>query len=133
MTTEIKVSFPGNLKVAAQIGDFIIPTDQPEKSGGDGSAPTPFNLFAASIATCAGYFALKFCRTREIATDGMQLALDYDWDAEKKRYARMAIKLTLPDNFPAKYHTPLLRALDQCLVMEHIRNPPDFETSIVPA
>ena len=133
MTTEINVSFPGNLKVAAQIGDFTIPTDQPEKTGGDGSAPTPFNLFAASIATCAGYFALKFCRTREIATDGMRLTLDYDWDAEQKRYARMAITLTVPDSFPAKYHTPLLRALDQCLVMEHIRHPPEFETRIVPA
>ena len=131
MSTEIEVSFPGNLKVEARIGEFIIPTDQPEKAGGDGSAATPFNLFAASIATCAGFFAIKFCRTRDIATDGMKLKMNYDWDKEKKRYAKMTMQLTLPDNFPAKYQTPLLRALDQCLVMEHIHNPPEFETSIV--
>ncbi len=131
MSTEIEISFPGNLKVNAQVGEFIIPTDQPEKAGGDGSAPTPFNLFAASIAACAGFFAVKFCRTREIPIEGMKLKMYYDWDREKKKYPKMTMQLTLPNNFPAKYETTLLRALDQCLVLDHIRNPPEFETSIV--
>lgn len=131
MSPEIEVSFPGNLKVNAQVGEFIIPTDQPEKVGGDGSAPTPFNLFAASIVTCAGFFAAKFCRTRDIAIDGMKLTMSYDWDKEKKRYAKMTMQLTLPKSFPAKYQKPLLRALDQCLVLDHIHNPPEFETNIV--
>jgi len=33
------VSFPGNLRVEAKVGEFIIATDQPEKSGGEGTAP----------------------------------------------------------------------------------------------
>lgn len=71
MSNEIKVTFPGNLKGEASFGEFVIPTDQPEKSGGDGTATSPFVLFASSIATCAGYFAVKFCRTRNLDTDGM--------------------------------------------------------------
>jgi ribosomal protein S12 methylthiotransferase accessory factor len=61
----------------------------------------------------------------------MKLTMVYDWDKEKKRYGRMTMRLTLPGGFPAKYQAPLLRALDQCLVLEHIRNPPEFETMIV--
>lgn len=130
MTTEITVSFPGNLKVEASVGDFVIPTDQPEKAGGDGSAPSPFVLFASSIATCAGYFAVKFCRTRELDTTGMKLSLRYAWDKEQKRYPKMAIELTLPPTFPEKYRSAILRAMDQCVVKEHILNPPEFEISL---
>jgi uncharacterized OsmC-like protein len=131
MGTEIHVCFPGNLRVEAKVGEFVIATDQPEKSGGDGSAPTPFALFASSIATCAGFFAVKFCRTRKIDTQGMKLSMTYNWDKEQKRYPKMTLQLTLPKGFPAKYHTAILRAMDQCVVKEHIRNPPEFQISLV--
>ena len=131
MTTEINVSFPGNLKVTASCGDFVIPTDQPEKAGGDNSGPSPFVLFASSIATCAGYFALKFCRTREIDTTGMAVRLSYDWDKGQKRYAKMKVELTLPDGFPEKYRGAIEKAVDQCVVKQHILNPPEFELELV--
>jgi uncharacterized OsmC-like protein len=131
MSTEIHVSFPGNLRVEAKVGEFVIATDQPEKSGGDGTGPTPFALFASSIATCAGFFVVKFCGTRKIDTQGMKLSMTYDWDKEQKRYPKMTLQLTLPKGFPAKYHTAILRAMDQCVVKEHIRNPPEFQISLV--
>lgn len=131
MSTEIEVCFPKNLRVEAKVGGFVIATDQPEKAGGDGSAPTPFTLFAASLATCAGFFAVKFCRTRSIDTEGMKLNMVYDWDKEKKRYPRMTLQLTLPEGFPDKYREAILRAMDQCVVKEHIHNPPDFEITLV--
>jgi ribosomal protein S12 methylthiotransferase accessory factor len=49
----INVSFPGGKKVIAQMGDKLIATDQSVESGGEGSAPEPFTLFLASLATCA--------------------------------------------------------------------------------
>lgn len=131
MSSEITVTFPGNLKVEANIGEFVIPTDQPEKSGGDGSAPSPFVLFASSIATCAGYFALKFCRTRELDTTGMKLSMKYAWDKDQKRYPKMTVELTLPDGFPEKYRSAILRSMDQCVVKQHILNPPEFDIAIL--
>ncbi|MBW2050564.1 MAG: osmotically inducible protein OsmC, partial [Deltaproteobacteria bacterium] len=50
----VEVSFPGGKRVDAQIGGFTIKTDQSRDNGGDESAPEPFQLFLASIATCAG-------------------------------------------------------------------------------
>lgn len=129
--TEIEVSFPGNLKVEAQIGDFIVPTDQPEKSGGDGTAPSPFVLFASSIATCAGYFAVKFCKTREIDTAGMSLKMRYEWDKETKRFPKMEVDLHLPEEFPEKYRSAILKAMDQCVVKQHILNPPEFDIKVI--
>lgn len=127
MTTEIKVSFPGNLKVEAAVRDFTLLTDQPEKSGGDNSAPSPFELFTTSIATCAGYFALKFCRARDIDSSTMRLKMRYEWDQDQKRYPKMVIDLELPDGFPDKYRAAIIKAMDQCVVKKHIHQPPEFE------
>lgn len=130
MTTEIQVSFPGNLKVEAAVRDFTVVTDQPEKSGGDNSAPSPFELFTTSIATCAGYFALKFCRARNIDTSTMRLKMHYEWDKEQKRYPKMFIDLEVPDGFPDKYKAAIIKAMEQCVVKQHIHQPPEFEMTV---
>lgn len=127
----IQVTFPGALKVQAEIDGFTINTDQPVKSGGDGSAPSPFTLFASSLATCAGYFALKFCRTRKINTDGMKVSLDYAWDPDLKKFPKMTISLKLPIDFPEKYREAILRSVDQCVVKQHIIDPPEFEVDLI--
>ena len=57
---EIKITFPGGKKVNAEMGSRIIPTDQPVSSGGEGSAPTPFDYFLSSLGTCAGIYVLSF-------------------------------------------------------------------------
>jgi putative redox protein len=130
MATEIEVRFPGNLKVEATVRDFTLLTDQSEKSGGDNSGPSPFELFTSSIATCAGYFAVKFCRTRNIDTDGMSLKMSYDWDKDLKRYPKMSVSLQLPENFPDKYRSAIVKAMEQCVVKQHIQKPPEFEISL---
>jgi putative redox protein len=57
LTMEMRVCFPGGERVHADYGEYTIETDQPVRNGGDGSAPSPFDLFLASIATCAGIYA----------------------------------------------------------------------------
>lgn len=131
MHAQITVSFPENLVVEAEKGDFTIRTDQPEKSGGDNSAPSPSELFIASIATCAGYFALKFCRSRDIDTAGMSLRMGYYWDKDLKRYTKFSIELKLPDGFPEKYRKAIVRAMDQCAVKKSIVDPPEFEVFVI--
>ncbi len=131
MGTEILVTFPENLRVNAQVDNFILETDQPKKAGGDGTATTPFALFTTSIATCAGFFALKFCRSRKIETEGMGLRMKYEWDKDLKRYPKMTIELQLPKGFPDKYRKAIIRAMDQCVVKKHILEPPDFDISLV--
>lgn len=131
MATEIDVRFPENLKVEAKINDYVLTTDQPKKSGGDGSAPSPTELFTASIATCSGYFALKFCRTRNLETAGMRLKMRYEWDKEQKRYPTMSIELELPERFPEKYRGAIIKAMNQCVVKQHIQQPPEFEITVI--
>ncbi len=131
MSNEINVTFPGNLKVEAAVGDFSVVTDQPEKSGGDNTAPSPTEYFLVSIATCSAYFALKFCRTRDIDYSDMRLKMDYEWDRDQKRYPTLTIELVLPKDFPDKYRAAIIKAMDQCVVKQHLHHPPEFEIILI--
>ncbi|MBW1717551.1 MAG: OsmC family protein [Deltaproteobacteria bacterium] len=125
----LEVTFPGGKRVDAKIGKFVIKTDQPIWAGGEGSAPEPFQLFLASIATCAGIYAVSFCQSREISTEGMYLTMVCEWDDERKRYSKFSINLKLPEGFDEKYKRPIIRSMDLCAVKKHMIDPPEFEIS----
>lgn len=124
-----EVSFPGGAGVDATFRGHTIHTDQPEPLGAN-TAMSPFDLFMASIATCAGFYALRFCQERGIATDGLGVTLTPERDPVKKRVATMHIDVRLPDAFPEKYRDAILRAIDQCAVKKHIVEPPEFDVRV---
>lgn len=123
----LQVHFPGGKRADAHIQQTRIPTDQPVDEGGDGSAPEPFQLFLASIAACAGVYAIDFCQARNLSTEGMSLSMSGRFDEAQKRYTQFAVHLTLPPEFPEKYRKAVIRVMDLCFVKKHIVNPPEFE------
>ena len=68
----MEITFPGGVQVSAQHKGFEIIADQPEKNGGQNTAPSPFDFFLISLGTCAGFFALRFCQQRELPTTGIE-------------------------------------------------------------
>jgi len=125
------VTFPGGKLVDAEYGGFTVRTDQPPQGGGEGSAPQPFDLFLASIATCAGIYVKGYCDSRGIGTEGLKLEMRIERDPEKHRVARLAIEIKLPDGFPEKHKEAVIRAADLCAVKKHILSPPTFEIRTV--
>ena len=123
----LDVSFPGGKRVDAKIGKFVAKTDQSIAYGGDASAPEPFQLFLASLATCAGIYALNFCQVRKIETNGMSLTMECEWDEEKKRYEKFSLNLKLPEGFSQKYRKAVIKSMDLCAVKRHMVDPPEFE------
>ena len=93
---EMRISFPGNAAVVASFGAFTVRTDQPKDSGGDGAAPTPFELFLASVGACAGHAMLAFCRKQGLATDGLELTQTAEWAADGRRVSTVTLRVALP-------------------------------------
>lgn len=123
----MEITFPGGVQVNAQFNGFEIATDQPEKNGGQNSAPSPFDFFLASLGTCAGFFALRFCQQRELSAEGLRLQLTSERNAETKRLDRVAITMHLPKDFPEKYRSAIIRATDQCAVKKALLDAPEIE------
>ena len=102
----MEISFPGGKKVDAFFKGFTIKTDQSEKDGGEGSAPTPSFLFLASLGTCAGIFALNFCQKRKIDTQKLKLVLDLK--TNKKSHMVEKIRMKTP-RIMVRIPTPLMK------------------------
>ena len=126
MAKIVDVSFPGGKRVDARIGETVIKTDQSVKNGGEATAAEPFQLFLASIATCAGIYALEFCLARKLSMEGLSLKMICDRDRELKRYTRMTIDLRLPEGFPEKLVPAIIRSMNLCAVKKHIIEAPEF-------
>jgi putative redox protein len=129
--TMMEITSPGGVRIEARFKGHTVATDQPVAAGGEDSAPAPFDLFLASIGTCAGYYAFQFCRQRRLPTDGLAVTLEPIRDPERHRVARIRIAVKLPTGFPEKYRPAILRAVDQCAVKRHIVDPPEFEQVVV--
>lgn len=123
----MEVSFPGGKKVDATIKDFTVRTDQPERAGGQGSAPTPFDLFLSSLGTCAGIYALGFCESKGLSTEGLKLLMDVEKSPETHMIGKIVMTLILPEGFPDKYEKAIVRAVNLCAVKQHMHQPPEFE------
>jgi putative redox protein len=125
---DMEVYFPGNKRVHARYKGFIIETDQPVRAGGDESAPAPFDLFVASIGTCAGIYVLGFLEQRGLSTEGAGIGVGLERDPDTKLVTKISLEIKLPTDFPPKYRDAVIRAAEMCAVKRHLDNPPEFET-----
>ncbi|OFZ19401.1 MAG: osmotically inducible protein OsmC [Bdellovibrionales bacterium GWB1_55_8] len=124
---EMKITFPGNRKVYAEYGEHTIATDQPVQGGGDGSAPAPFDLFLASIGTCAGIYVLAFAQKRGLPTEGLEIIQRMVPNPETRLMGKISLEIKIPRDFPEQYRESLINAANLCLVKKTIAQPPEFE------
>jgi ribosomal protein S12 methylthiotransferase accessory factor len=121
---EIEIRLERGDRVTAQWGDHALPTDQ------DGSAPAPFDLFLASIATCVGFYVSRFCRKREIDPQGVRIVQRATVEPGTHHVARIQIDIALPSGFPERYRDAVLRAAGQCAVKQHLERPPAIDVAL---
>lgn len=123
---EMEITFPGGARVDANFGPYTVHTDQPPMGGGDGSAPTPFALFLASIGTCAGIYVLGFLRKRGLSTEGVSLHQRMHVNPANGMVSEIEVNIQVPPDFPEKYYEALVRSAELCAVKKHFENPPTF-------
>ena len=127
MSISMEISFPGGQRVFSKFKEFTIKTDQSIKDGGENTAPTPSDLFFASIGTCTGLYALRFCESRHIDTKELKLSLELQSDPKIHMVNKIVFKIDLPPEFPDKYISALIKSMNLCYVKKHLQQPPQFE------
>ncbi len=120
---EMKIDFPGDARVDAHFGSFTVATDQPPVS----SAPSPFELFLASIGTCAGIYVLGFCNQRNLSAKGIRIVERVHHDPSSGMVGNIELEIQVPPSFPEKYRASLIRSAELCAVKKHLEKPPKFD------
>lgn len=123
---EMVVTFPGGKKVDSDYKGFTVKTDQPIDEGGENTAPEPFDLFLASIGTCAGIYVSSFCSERGVDPKDVRLVLRFNRNESTHMVETIDIDIRLPVGFPEKYKAAVVRAAQLCFVKKHLETPPKF-------
>ena len=113
-----KVTLEGGKRVATRVGDHLIMTDQPTRHGGDNTAPAPYDLFIASIGTCAGFYVQSYCENKGIDSSGIEITLNVKRDPETKKINGFVTTIHVPEG--------LKKVAEQCAVTKTITDNPEF-------
>ena len=125
------IDFPGGQKVDASFNGFKINTDQPKKSGGEGTAPDPFSLFLSSIGTCTGIYVLRFCQERKLPSEDLKLTLEAHWNETLKLVDTIELTIKTGESFPDKYKNALIKVAKLCTVKRTLETPPSINLTVI--
>ncbi len=123
----MEITLENGARVNAKFKSHVIRTDQPVKAGGEDSAPSPFDLFLASIGTCAGIYIKGFCDQRGLPTEDIKILQTMNSNPETRLIDHIQLEIKLPADFPEKYKDAVINAANLCAVKKHLANPPKID------
>lgn len=108
--------------------------DQPEDEGGEDQGMTPVELLLASLGSCIGHFAARFCQRHHLPADGLRVMMAWEYEEKPHRVGSMTARVHLPPAAAEKLD-PAMRArmqkvLEGCTVHNSIAITPKIDVTI---
>jgi putative redox protein len=101
-------------------------------TGGRDAGPTPTELLAAGLASCAAAYAESYLVAHGYRTAGMAVTCHYRLSPEHPaRVAAIDVTVNMPLDLPDDRRLALLRAVEQCMAGNTLRMPPTINVMVV--
>lgn len=107
-------------------------TDQPVIDGGDDTAPTPTEMFVASLGACVAFYAERFLRRHDLTTDGLTVSCAYRWADNPHRVGEIDVVVEAP-GLTSDKREAFARVIDRCSVHNTLLHPPAIRTELTVA
>lgn len=111
-------------------GRHTLFTDEPATLEGTDTAPTPHELLAAMLASCASTMVTIYARRHGWPVEGTYVDVDYDSDVTPRR---ATVRLHLPDGMTQEQVARLRRVADTCPARRALEAGFVFEEEILQA
>jgi putative redox protein len=99
--------------------------DQPAEAGGQDSAPTPTELFVASLASCVAFYAGRFLTRHGYSREGLALSARYEMASDRPaRVSNIRLLLRVPAGLPPERWAALRAVASHCTVHNSLASPP---------
>jgi putative redox protein len=113
-------------RFSVRIRGHVLLVDQPVEDGGADFGPSPTELFAASLASCVGFYAERFLRRHGIPTAGLHVTCSYDMAEDRPpRVEAVRLHVKVPAGMSAVLRRTLNRVVEACTVHNSIRIQPE--------
>jgi putative redox protein len=136
MTDDAKVS--RRVRVDHEAGDrfriavrqHTITVDQLASDGGEDTAPTPTELFVASLASCVAFYARRFASRHGIPIEGLAVTADFSMASHPARVGEITLQVHLPGELSPEQQASLLAVTSHCTVHSTLMQPPEVRIEL---
>jgi uncharacterized OsmC-like protein len=113
----VDVTFVAGESYEAAVRGHRIVVDQPIEDGGADSAPTPVELFVASLASCVAFYAGRYLTRHGYSRDGLAVSAAFTMASDRPaRVSDIRVTLRVPAGLPAERRPALHAVVNHCTV-----------------
>jgi putative redox protein len=129
----LRVEHRGGDQFDITVRGHVISVDQPVVDGGKDTAPTPTEMFIASLASCVAFYARRYLARHNLPTAGLAVEATFGMGTRPARVAGIDLRLILPDGVPAERRDPLLAVATHCTVHNTLATTPEVSITLADA
>ncbi|MET8945243.1 OsmC family protein [Streptomyces sp. NPDC004542] len=129
----LDVTHLGDDAFAVDVRGHRITVDQPVEAGGKDTAPTPTELFAASLATCVAFYAGRYLHRHGLPRSGLRVGAEFVMSTDRPaRVAAVRVVVAPPPELPEQRRAALLAVASHCTVHHTLQRPPRIDIELAP-
>lgn len=126
----IRVDHRAGDRFGIRIRNHVLSVDQPIDAGGEDTAPTPTELFVASLTSCVAFYARRYLHRHHFDTTGLVVDASFELADKPARVARIDITIRPADDLPPARRDALLAVARHCTVHNSITTEPDISINL---
>ena len=111
----MQVRLEEGVRFTATTRGHAITVDQPKDNWGTDAGMTPPELMAASLASCVGYYVVRYCQQAGIDTKGLTIDCDWSVGGDPKCIESFTVEVRLP-GVPENRRAAIERVANRCLI-----------------
>lgn len=124
MNAAVRVDYREGDLFDISVRQHQLSVDQPADVGGTDTAPTPTELFVASLASCVAFYARRFLARHGLATAGLAVTATFAMAERPARVGEITLTLSVPGGVPDERRAALLAVALHCTVHNSLEQPP---------
>ncbi|PWI14453.1 osmotically inducible protein OsmC [Streptomyces sp. Act143] len=118
---------------SVDIREHRLHVDQPLEAGGTDTAPTPTELFAASLATCVAFYAGRYLHRHGLPQAGLRVRTEFTMATDRPpRVTSPRLAIVPPPELPEQRRAALLAVASHCTVHNTLHQPPEIDIEVEP-
>jgi putative redox protein len=116
MTVRVVRDQQAAMRHVIHVGAHSFPTDLGAAEGGEGSGPTPHDLYDAALGACTALTVLWHAQHKQIPVTGIEVSVERDASQERAGLYRLRAVLQLTGELSEAQRGELLRVAEKCPV-----------------
>ena len=131
-THEMDVRYVAGESYEVSVRGHRVLVDQPADAGGLDTAPTPVELFVASLATCVAFYAGRYLTRHGYGRDGLAVSAGFDMASDRPaRVSGIRLTVQAPADLPADRRPALRAVVSHCTVHNSLTSPPSVAIDLI--